>query len=120
MRPETLNSLRSLLIDVCDRHLASGGKLVPDTLHYDFKTKSCCPITALTGDTDKIDRCKIIASFVGENISWQELGSFFEGFDGQPLFHPQDSGIFELGCELRERYLGLKNDFRHPDHNGAP
>jgi hypothetical protein len=112
MRPDTLEKLKTLLIEACDKHLADGGKLEPYKLHYDFATKTCCPITALTGDTGLIDRCKILTAFLGENMSERELGSFFEGFDGIPVFESHLRDIYLLGCDLREKYLGLKNDFR--------
>lgn len=122
-----MRSLRDVIVDACDRHLAGGGTIEPlswGVIYFDGKWQLClddcaCPGGAVliafqpepvTGSFN-LGLFESTAAVLGVERDW--LTAFILGFDGRAGFAEKDTeeeplwfGGYELGWELRQKYLG--------------
>lgn len=109
MDQKQISKFRTLLIEACDKHIASGGAITDSGFgsgHY------LCPITCLVGYQKDGVYSQRIAEVAGLPIFPGDMWSFIRGFDNPPPNedtdpHPND--LVKLGQELRQKYLPVPN-----------
>jgi hypothetical protein len=104
MNADQIKKFRSRLIRACNKHLKEGGKIVAVTFRHNEKS---CPIGALTGpiDESKTRYSDALSQELGFVVTKGEFWDFIAGFDGSG-HHRAPSIVFDLGKELRFKYLG--------------
>lgn len=106
MTPKQLQTFRQLLIQVCEEHLASGGKIIAS--YFNQSDGGRCPITCLTNHWPLAFLLVALRS-VNIEMSSNELWDFIKGFDS-PIKDTINSEMSCLGKDLRTLYIKENNE----------
>lgn len=105
MNAHQAEKFRALLIEACDKHLASGERIVVGKF-YDG-VGGLCPLTILFGNNFLSDRTETLSDRLGITIDKEELWAFVCGFDDGaiPDRYKKYVAAILLGKELRAKYV---------------
>lgn len=109
MNKRKVNKLRTVIIKACDAHIAAGGKII-DGQFTNYNENAYCPIGVVANSRMGWNWPETnIALKLDFDFTNQVIWSFIHGFDGIRFNTGiNDRNLFDLGRELRKRYLTSK------------
>jgi hypothetical protein len=108
MNHQELSLFKIRLVSAIEAHLANGGKIVPKYFRFNDGTNDCrCPIGCLDINLGQTLTVAMTES-MGFSVDNAEIWSFIWGFDGALPSSNNVPDLYNLGKELRAKYLREK------------
>jgi hypothetical protein len=103
---QRIQRLRELLTQACDKYLQEGGTIICG--RFTDGDVGCCPIQCAVGEGRKSakDFLGTLSQLLGYEFTEKNLWNLVDGFDDNVMMNDTDTSEFQLGRELRAKYIG--------------
>lgn len=105
-----LETFEKALITACDKHIASGGKLIQGRFVIDGTEDKCiCPLRAAAGKFDIKEfygYSSKLTSVLGFKVTDDDIKSFYFAYDDTAYYKNDrvDEKVWAIGLKMREKY----------------